>query len=224
MPHTNTKELNKIPLGSGDIYVTEWTGEIPANADLEKEENLIGRTKNGATITYSANFYTAKSDDGKAQKTKLISEEASLSYGMITWNAKTLVAIIATARETGGAPSRPERVIKIGGIKSDKGKSYLLRFVYKDPVDGDIRITMVGKNTGGWSAAFTPSTETTLQPSFQAEPQDDEGTLILYEEEKLESSAASLASVQSSSDTMPQPEVMSISSAADEDEPEASVY
>ena len=57
MSHTQTKELNKIPLGSMDFYITEWTGEIPSDEELETEKNMIGRTKNGATVSYTANWY-----------------------------------------------------------------------------------------------------------------------------------------------------------------------
>ena len=48
MSHTQTKELNKIPLGSMDFYVTEWTGTVPEDSAIEAEKNMIGRTKNGA--------------------------------------------------------------------------------------------------------------------------------------------------------------------------------
>lgn len=185
MSHTQTKELNRIPFGSMDFYVTEWTGTLPSAAELETEKNMIGRTKNGATVTYTANWYTAESDDGKATKRRLTGENASISYGNITWNGDTLEKLIATARteEKDG-----KRITKIGGIMNDNGKRYLIRGVYHDAVDGDIRITGVGVNTGGWEAAFKPDGETVIQPTFELEPKlDDEGTLLIYEEEIIES-------------------------------------
>lgn len=185
MSHTQTKELNKIPLGSMDVYVTEWTGTIPTDAELEVEKNLIGRTKNGATISYTANWYTAESDDGKAKKRRLVGESASINYGNITWNGNTLEKIIATARveEKDG-----KRITKIGGVMNDNGKRYLIHGVYRDPVDGDIRITGVGVNTNGWESVFKPDSETVIQPTFELEPVlDDAGTLLIYEEEVIES-------------------------------------
>lgn len=190
MAHTQTKELNKIPMGSGTFYVTEWSGTIPEDSELEKEGNIIGRTKNGATIEYQTNYYTAKSDDGKAQKTKLISDSATISYGMITWNAKTLEKLIATASvaETGG-----KRTAMIGGVANDNGKLYLLRFVHEDAKDGDVRYTAVGKNTGGWSAVYSPDNETIINANFECSPIDEDGHLIKYEEEVIETTASQIA-------------------------------
>ena len=169
-----------------DFYVTEWIGTIPDDEELETEKNMIGRTKNGATLNYDATWYTAESDDGKAKKRRLVGEKASISYGNITWYSKTLETIIATARtqEKDGV-----RITKIGGVQNDNGRRYLIRGVYHDFIDGDIRITGVGVNTSGWEAAFKPDSETIIQSTFELEPLiDDEGTLLLYEEETIESS------------------------------------
>lgn len=188
MSHTQKKELDKIPLGSMDFYIVEWTGTIPADDILEVEKNMIGRTKNGATVSYTANWYTAESDDGKAKKRRLVGESASISYGNITWNGNTLEKFIATARveEKDG-----KRITKIGGVMNDTGNRYLIRGVYRDPVDGDIRITGVGVNTGGWEAVFKPDSETVITPTFELEPSlDDTGTLLIYEEEVIESKTA----------------------------------
>lgn len=184
MSHTQTKELNKIPLGSMTFYVVVWAGTIPADAELETEGNMIGRTKNGATVNYTANWYTATSDDGKAIKRRLIGETASINYGNITWCGNTLEKLIATARveEKDG-----KRITKIGGVENDNGKRYLIRGVYHDKVDGDIRITGVGVNTGGWEAVFKPDSETVITPTFELEPTlDNDGTLLIYEEEIIE--------------------------------------
>lgn len=184
MSHTQTKELNKIPLGSMDFYVTEWTGTVHEDSAIEVEKNMIGRTKNGATVNYTANWYLAESDDGKAKKRRLTGESASISYGAITWNGNTITTLIATARTT---ETSGKRTTKIGGLTNDNGKRYLIRGVHHDNVDGDIRITGVGVNTGGWEAAFKPDSETTLQPTFELEPLiDSDGTLLTYEEEIIE--------------------------------------
>lgn len=184
MSHTQTKELNRIPLGSMDVYVTEWTGTIPTNEELEVEKNMIGRTKNGASVTYGSDWYLAESDDGKAKKRRLTKETASISYGAITWNADTISALIATARVE---EKDSKRTAKIGGIENDNGKRYLIRCVHHDKIDGDVRVTAVGVNTNGWEAAFKPDSETVIQPTFECEPLlDDEGTLLLYEEEVIE--------------------------------------
>lgn len=190
MSHTRTNENERIRLGSMAFYVTEWTGTIPSDADLEKEENLLGRTKNGATIGYSAEWYTVKSDDGKAQKSKLVGETVTINYGNITFNMKTIEALTATARveEKDG-----KRIAKIGGLANDNGKRYLIRGVHTDKVDGDVRITGVGVNTGGWSNVYQNNQETILQPNFTCEPMDKDGTLLEYEEEILGDNSAMIA-------------------------------
>ena len=40
----------QIILGSGDLYVTDFTGTIPEDTVIEVEENLIGRIKGGASL------------------------------------------------------------------------------------------------------------------------------------------------------------------------------
>ena len=184
MSHTQTKELNKITLGSMDFYVVEDEGTIPADNVIEVESNMIGRTKNGATVNYTTNWYVAESDDGKAKKRKLTGESATIGYGNITWNGNTLAKLMATARTTEDAS---KRTTKIGGVSNDNGKRYLIRGVYKDAIDGDVRITGVGVNTGGWEAVFAPAQETVINPTFELEPRmDEEGTLLIYEEEVIE--------------------------------------
>jgi len=199
MSHTNTDELKKIPLGSGELYVIPWTGKVPEDLSIEQDENKIGFIKNGATISYSSEYYTAKSDNGKATKTRLVSETATFNYGLITWNAVTVSKLISTTTISSPMEPKPKRTLLIGGVEKDDQRLYLWRFVVKDKKDGDIRITVVGKNTGGWSAAFQNSQESILQPSIQCEPLDDNGTLIIYEEEQLTESSADPVSLKMSS-------------------------
>lgn len=187
MSHTQTKEIDKIALGSGDFYVLEFTGTIPADSVIETAANHIGRTKNGGSVTYSADFYTAVSDDGKARKTVMTADNATISYGMITWNGETLSKLLASAKTT---ESNGKRKTEIGGTGNDDKKLYIIRFVQKDARDGDIRVTAVGRNTGGWNATFQSGSETIITPNFECQPYDDEGHLLIYEEEVIESSGA----------------------------------
>lgn len=173
--------VTKIPLGSGDLYMTEFTGTIPEDATFETEANKVGAIKNGATIAYSAETYEAIDDSGNYRKTVLTKETVTLSTGLFTWDGTTLEKLCSTARVTENA-SAGKRTVKIGGIANDNGKKYAVRFKHTDPVDGDIRVTIVGKNTSGLSIAFAPSTETTLGPTFTAQPSDSDGTLVIYEE------------------------------------------
>lgn len=76
-----------------------------------------------------------------------------------------------------------KRTVKIGGLKNQKNDKYLIRFLHEDDEDGDIRVTIVGKNEAGFSFTFATDAETTLEPTFTAYPMDKEGTLIIFDEE-----------------------------------------
>jgi len=172
--------MEKIVLGSGKLYITEFTGEIPENSDIETDSNLLGLIKGGASVEYKPEFYTAEDDLGLAKKTVLTKEEAALKSGLITWCGKTLKKLCSTARVTENGNVRK---VKIGGAGNQDGKSYLIRFVHKDAVDGDVRVTIVGKNQAGFTLAFLADKETVVDAEFKAQPNDKEGTLIIYEEE-----------------------------------------
>lgn len=170
----------KIVLGSGTLYCTEFTDNIPANTVIEVTENQLGHIQGGASIEYKPTFYVAKDDMGKASKVIIAEEEVTLKSGIMTWNGKTLVRLSSTARVTEAAGLR---TVKIGGIGNDNGKKYVIHFVHKDPIDGDIRVTIVGQNQAGFTLAFAKDKETVIDAEFKAQPQDNEGTLIKYTED-----------------------------------------
>ena len=177
--------MNKesIVLGSGDLYCTEFMGadkELPTNEELEKEENRLGHIKGGAEIEYAPSFYEAKDDMGKVSKVIITEEEATLKSGIMTWCGTTLQKLCQTVTED---KARKKRIVKIGGIGNADGKKYVLHFVHKDPVDGDVRVTIVGNNQAGFTIAFAKDSETVIDAEFKAQPMDKEGTLILYEED-----------------------------------------
>lgn len=177
--------MNKesIVLGSGDLYCTDFLGtdkEIPADEEIEKEENRLGHIKGGAEIEYKPEFYEAKDDMGKVSKVITTEEEVTLKSGIMTWCGTTIEKLCQTARVT---EKNGKRIVKVGGMGNATGKKYLLRFVHKDTEDGNIRITIVGNNQAGFVIAFAKDTETVIDAEFKAQPMDKEGTLILYEED-----------------------------------------
>lgn len=42
----------------------------------------------------------------------------------------------------------------IGGTANDDSKTYIIHFVHEDPVDGDVKIIIVGRNTSGFTLQF----------------------------------------------------------------------
>ena len=182
MAHTNLDESKKIPLGSGYVYIVEFSGTIPADNVFEVDANRLGYVAGGASIEYKPTMYTAKDDMGKVSKTITTDEDATLKLGLITWNATTLDKLAMTGIVT---TTGQKRTIKIGGIANQNNKKYALRFVNPDKRDGDIRVTIVGTNQAGFMLSFTKDKENIINPEFKALPLDNDGTLIIYEEEIL---------------------------------------
>lgn len=171
----------KIVLGSGKIYVVEYTADtIPEDATIEDEENLLGLVKNGASLAYTPEFYTAKDDLGLASKTIITNEEVVLSCGIMTWNGNTLTKLSSTAEVS---EASGKRTVKIGGVGRQNGKQYVIRFLHEDARDGDIRVTIVGNNQSGFTLSFAKDAETVIDAQFTAVPHDSDGTLVIYEEE-----------------------------------------
>lgn len=175
-----TKET--ITLGSGKLYSVEYTGTIPSNTDLEKESNILGYIQKGASLDYKPEFYEAEDDLGIVKKQILTKEEVTFKSGILTWNAETLKKLVATGRITEDA-DKGMRTIKIGGINNNDGKQYIFHFVHEDKKDGNVRITIVGQNTAGFSLAFAKDAETVIDAEIKALPNDNEGTLIIFQEE-----------------------------------------
>ena len=175
-----TKET--ITLGSGKLYSVEYTGTIPSNTDLEKESNILNKKKKGASLDYKPEFYEAEDDLGIVKKQILTKEEVTFKSGILTWNAETLKKLVATGRITEDA-EKGMRTIKIGGINNNDGKQYIFHFVHEDKKDGNVRITIVGQNTAGFSLAFAKDAETVIDAEIKALPNDNEGTLIIFQEE-----------------------------------------
>jgi len=173
---------DKIILGSGKLYVDIFSDveAIPTNELLEVETNLLGLISGGATLEYKPKYYEATDDLGLVSKTILTDEEVTLKSGVLTWCGNTLVKLCSTARVT---ESAGKRTVKIGGISNQDGKRYVIRFVNKDALDGDLRVTIVGNNQAGFSFKFAKDKEVVVDTTFTAMPFDDEGTKIIVEED-----------------------------------------
>lgn len=175
---TTTTEKTGIRVGSGYIYEMTFTGEIPEDGVIEVDANRLGYIEKGATLGYKATFKNFTDDMGKVKRAKLTAEEVTFKFGLISWVYSKLNALCSTARVTekdGG------RTVKIGGIENDDGKKHLFRFFHPDKELGDVRITIVGTNTGGLSLKYAPDDSTSLEPEISAEPNDKEGTLVLID-------------------------------------------
>ena len=193
MPTVASKRSNKvITLGSGHIYLTDYTGTVPqtmAEVDaLCTEANRLGYIKGGASLEYAQETYEEKDDYGIVRKIITTEETAVLKFGIITWNGETLKKLIdrcsveetTVSGETGDTSK--VRVTKIGGGGNAQGGYYVAIFRHHDAVDGDVYIVLVGRNTAGATLSFAMDSGTLVEPEFTAIPSDESGTLIqMYE-------------------------------------------
>ena len=176
----------KITLGSGEMFILEFTGELPTTEDICQSENRLGHVSGGATLEYTPSYYTARDDLGVVSKTIVTEEEATLKSGILTFNGETLTKLTETGRvsEDGNI-----RTVKIGGIKNSDRKNYVICFYVHDAADGDCWVMIVGRNEAGFSLSFAKDKETIIDAEFKCQPMDDEGTLIQYIEEVRQSAA-----------------------------------
>ena len=174
------KNFKRIVLGSGDLFLMEFTGALPSIEDICIDTNFLGYIQGGATLEYKPTFYEAKDDTGKAIKIIITDEEAILKSGIMTFNGETLKTLCATGRVS---DKDNKRTVKIGGISNADNKRYVICFHHIDKIDGDIWVVIVGQNQSGFTLAFAKDKETVIDAEFKALCQDDEGTLIQYIEE-----------------------------------------
>jgi len=174
--------MERIALGSGKVYIDVFDKVLPDDATLEVEGKLLGFIQGGATISYKPSFYEAKDDLGMVSKKFITEEEATLKSGVMTWSGDTLQKLCSTARVSEDVATHT-RTVKIGGAGNYDGKKYVIHFVHKDAIDGDIRVTIVGSNEAGFELAFAKDKETVINAEFKAQPHDSEGTLVIFKEE-----------------------------------------
>ena len=77
--------MERIVLGSGKIYIKEFTESIPEDNQIEQDENLLGLIQGGASLTYTPTFYEAKDDFN------IVSKKSCVIYSLPsspnrTWN------------------------------------------------------------------------------------------------------------------------------------------
>lgn len=187
MAQKGTKE--KVTLGSGKIYMTEFIGELPKEfadilAQVMTDENHAGWIKGGASVEYKPTMTQEKDDLGHIVKEILTDEEATFKSGLFTWNGETLARFTATAELTTETKAGiTYRRLKIGGTGNDDGKQYVILFVHEDPVEGNCYLLVVGRNSAGFTITFAADSATVIDAEFACKPHDERGTLIEFVEE-----------------------------------------
>lgn len=175
-------KIIQIPVGSAYIYAAAFTGAIPTDAVIEADNNRLGYIEKGATVQYKPTSKSFKDDFGTLSRTVITEEEVTLKASLIAWSSANLDVFCASGRitETAG-----HRTVKIGGLKYASNKLWLFRLVHPDDKYGDVRITIVGTATGGFTLTYKQDDAGNLDLEATAQPSDSDGTLIIYDEEVL---------------------------------------
>ena len=174
------RDNKSITLGSGKLYLTAFSDTMPTVDTLCVDGNLLGYIKGGASLTYTEETYEEKDDLGLVSKIITTNEEATLKCGLITWNGATLQKLLdrCDVQEKDGI-----RTTKIGGFGNAQGGYYAICFHHEDETDGDLWVTIKGRNTAGATLTFAKDAGTTIEPEFKAMPHDSAGTLVELAEE-----------------------------------------
>lgn len=190
---TTIDNSDEIILGSGDLYIVEFTGEIPEDATIETDANRAGNIKGGATLEYSIESQTVQDDKGRVKKTIVTKETVTFKTGLMTWVKQYMQALVQTARIDETTKSG-HRIYKLGGLANLNKTRYLWRFVHTRDDGRKVRITVTGKNTGTISLAFQPENETVVDSEITADTLDAAGTLVILDDELLTTQSANTGS------------------------------
>ncbi|WP_069999446.1 hypothetical protein [Cellulosilyticum sp. I15G10I2] len=171
----------EITLGSGDLYLVEFTDVIPDDATIEVEANRIGELSDDTTLEYSCEWKEVQNSKGKVVKSFPIKEEVKLTADILSWNTKTIDKMVQTGKVTEDEVNGI-RTIEIGGIKNYINKYYFVHFVHTKDDGKKIRITLKGKNQNGLSLVFGAEA-TTIGCEFKAFSMNTEDRLVKISEE-----------------------------------------
>lgn len=172
----------EIILGSGDLFLVEYTDAIPEDSVIEADGNRAGNIKGGASLEYTVASLSVDDDKGRVKRTILTKEDVKFKTGLITWAENWFKALIPTARVDTQSKTN-HRIIKLGGLSNQGTDRWLYRFVHTRDDGRKLRITVTGKNVGTVTLKFDTENPTTVDAEIAAETLDGEGTLVIYDDE-----------------------------------------
>ena len=189
-----TGKTQRVVLGAGKWYIAPYTSGALDMETVGEEDNLLGYTQGGATITFTPETYTIEDDIGMVRKTFQTKAAAEMKTGLLTFTTDSLAAMLSVGQATQTPASASERgktTLKLGGGKSAL-KKFSVVFVYEDDETGfKTRIGMVATNTAPLELAFTKDAETVVDVTFTAESNGVDDTIIVIEEETAEATGDS---------------------------------
>ncbi|MBP3887613.1 MAG: hypothetical protein J6F30_08170 [Cellulosilyticum sp.] len=175
-----------VTLGSGDLFMMLYADSIPADSELEVDANCVAHIDSGATLKYGVTYKEVEDSRGEIIKAFITKEDVTFGTGILSWNGNVIAMLCETARVTttpATAEAKGKRVTKIGGADNASGKYYVIRFRHLKDDGCYIRVTVKGKNLAGFSLPFQKEDATVIDAEIKAFAQDNEGTLVIIEEE-----------------------------------------
>lgn len=178
----NKVATSTVTLGSGDLYIMDFSGSIPEDTTIEVDDNKIGSIKGGAELEYKPESYTVTGDNGRTYKAFITKEDVTFKSGVLTWNLEVLSKLTMGGELTSETVRESEKVkvLKIGKNGSSAIKQVLIRFVHTIDKNKKVRVTLIGSPTSGFTLSFNPEEETVIDAEFTAISQED-GTLVKIE-------------------------------------------
>lgn len=170
-----------VILGSGDLFIAKFTGEIPESNIIESVENKIGSIKGGASLSVEPEVYEVIDDKGLCLKRFITKQEITFKSGILTWDLETLKMLTLGGTLTSDETKQLD-TLKIGA--NGTIEQYLVRFVHKMDDGKKIRVTVVGTASAGFELKFNPEEETVIDAEFKAMAFDAEGNQVIIEQEK----------------------------------------
>ena len=190
----DTGKTQRVVLGAGKWYIAPYTSGALDMETVGEEDNLLGYTQGGATITFTPETYTIEDDIGMVRKTFQTKASAEMKTGLLTFTTDSLAAMLSVGQATQTPASASERgktTLKLGGGKSAL-KKFSVVFVYEDDETGfKTRIGMVATNTAPLELVFAKDAETVVDVTFTAESNGVDDTIIVIEEETAEATGDS---------------------------------
>ena len=110
----------------------------------------------------------------------ITAEEATFKSGILTWNVEALSKIISNGNYV---TDTEKRTLKLGGNGAREMEKFAVVFEHTKSDGKAIRVGMVGTNDAGLTLEFASDKETVVDAEIKAMGYDDNGTLVVIEEE-----------------------------------------
>ena len=173
----------RVVLGGGTHYVAPYTGgELESLKTYCVDDNIIGWTQGGTTLTYTPEIKNIEDDVGMVRKTFMSKANADLKTGLLTLDVQSISEIMSVGKFTPGEPGGVN-TLKLGGGKSAL-KKYIAVFEYKDEEYGkNLRVGIVATNTAALEMIFNKEKETVPPVTFSAVSNGVDDTIVVIEED-----------------------------------------